>query len=121
MVIRRLMELSGGMNSSSATRRSGKGIYDFIERHRERIKAEADIPDETPECVALARRCQVPETHGASTSPRWPCGSSTRPNGSTTWETERDWLEFAAILHDIGYLINERSHHKHTHYLITNR
>ena len=35
-------------------------------------------------------------------------------------DTERDWLEFAAILHDIGYLINERSHHKHTYYLITN-
>ena len=49
-----------------------------------------------------------------------PCGSSTRRSGSITGDTERDWLEFAAILHDIGYLINERSHHKHTYYLITN-
>jgi exopolyphosphatase/guanosine-5'-triphosphate,3'-diphosphate pyrophosphatase len=34
--------------------------------------------------------------------------------------TERDWLEYAAILHDVGYLINERQHHKHAYYVITN-
>jgi len=28
-------------------------------------------------------------------------------------------LEYAAILHDIGYLISERQHHKHAYYLIT--
>jgi exopolyphosphatase/guanosine-5'-triphosphate,3'-diphosphate pyrophosphatase len=34
--------------------------------------------------------------------------------------TERNWLEYAAILHDVGYLINERQHHKHAYYVITN-
>jgi exopolyphosphatase/guanosine-5'-triphosphate,3'-diphosphate pyrophosphatase len=34
--------------------------------------------------------------------------------------TERSWLEYAAILHDAGYLISERQHHKHAYYLITN-
>jgi len=29
-------------------------------------------------------------------------------------------LEYAAILHDIGYLINSRQHHKHSYYLIKN-
>jgi exopolyphosphatase/guanosine-5'-triphosphate,3'-diphosphate pyrophosphatase len=33
---------------------------------------------------------------------------------------ERSWLEYAAILHDIGYLINPRQHHKHAYYLIMN-
>jgi exopolyphosphatase/guanosine-5'-triphosphate,3'-diphosphate pyrophosphatase len=33
-------------------------------------------------------------------------------------QREREWLEFAAILHDIGYLINPRQHHKHAYYLI---
>jgi len=33
---------------------------------------------------------------------------------------EREWLEYAAILHDIGYLINCRQHHKHSYYLIKN-
>ena len=33
---------------------------------------------------------------------------------------EREWLEHAALLHDIGYSIQYRNHHKHTYYLITN-
>lgn len=34
-------------------------------------------------------------------------------------EREREWLEFAALLHDIGYSIHFERHHKHSHYLIT--
>jgi exopolyphosphatase / guanosine-5'-triphosphate,3'-diphosphate pyrophosphatase len=33
---------------------------------------------------------------------------------------EREWLEYAALLHDIGYSIQYRNHHKHAYYLITN-
>ncbi len=35
-------------------------------------------------------------------------------------EREREWLEYAALLHDIGYVIQYRNHHKHAYYLITN-
>ena len=35
-------------------------------------------------------------------------------------EREREWLEYAALLHDIGYAIQYRNHHKHAWYLITN-
>jgi exopolyphosphatase/guanosine-5'-triphosphate,3'-diphosphate pyrophosphatase len=34
-------------------------------------------------------------------------------------DTHRLYLEVAAILHDIGGFISPRSHHKHSHYLIT--
>jgi exopolyphosphatase/guanosine-5'-triphosphate,3'-diphosphate pyrophosphatase len=33
---------------------------------------------------------------------------------------EREWLEYAALLHDIGYSIQYKNHHKHAYYLITN-
>jgi len=33
---------------------------------------------------------------------------------------EREWLEYAALLHDIGYSINYQNHHKHSYYLIVN-
>jgi exopolyphosphatase/guanosine-5'-triphosphate,3'-diphosphate pyrophosphatase len=33
---------------------------------------------------------------------------------------EREWLEYAALLHDVGYSIHYRSHHKHSYYLIVN-
>jgi len=34
-------------------------------------------------------------------------------------ERERSWLEYAALLHDIGYSIHFQRHHKHSHYLIS--
>ncbi len=33
---------------------------------------------------------------------------------------EREWLEHAALLHDVGYAVHYRSHHKHSYYLIAN-
>ncbi|MEO8503510.1 MAG: Ppx/GppA phosphatase family protein [Acidobacteriota bacterium] len=33
---------------------------------------------------------------------------------------EREWLGHAALLHDIGYLVDYEGHHKHGFYLITN-
>ena len=35
-------------------------------------------------------------------------------------EDEREYLEAAALLHDIGYYISHTSHHKHSYYLIRN-
>lgn len=32
---------------------------------------------------------------------------------------EREWLEAAAILHDVGYLISVEQHHKHSYYIIS--
>jgi exopolyphosphatase/guanosine-5'-triphosphate,3'-diphosphate pyrophosphatase len=32
---------------------------------------------------------------------------------------EREWLEHAALLHDVGYSIHYRRHHQHSYYLIT--
>lgn len=32
---------------------------------------------------------------------------------------EKEWLEYAALLHDIGYSIHYSGHHKHAYYLIT--
>ena len=33
-------------------------------------------------------------------------------------EREREWLEFGALLHDVGMHISHKSHHKHSYYLI---
>jgi exopolyphosphatase / guanosine-5'-triphosphate,3'-diphosphate pyrophosphatase len=121
IVIRRLMELSGRDELILCDKAIREGvIYDFIERHRERIKAEADIPDlRRRNVLALARRCHVPETHSLHVAALALRLFDQTKRLHNLGDTERDWLEFASILHDIGYLINERQHHKHTHYLIT--
>lgn len=33
---------------------------------------------------------------------------------------DRDLLEVAALLHDVGYAVSHHKHHKHTHYLLLN-
>lgn len=33
-------------------------------------------------------------------------------------EGARELLEYAAFLHDVGYVVNEKSHHRHTEYLV---
>jgi len=121
LVLRRLMELSGRDELILCDKAIREGvIYDFIVRHRERIKAETEIPDlRRRNVLALARRCQAPEVHSlhvASLALRL-FDQTKRLHGLGS--TERDWLEYAAILHDIGYLIHERQHHKHAYYLIT--
>ncbi len=94
-------------------------IYDFIQRHREGIQAERDIPDvRKRNILALARRCHASEVHALHVA-----GLALRLFDQTKplhgfGQREREWLEFAAILHDIGYLINSRQHHKHAYYLI---
>jgi exopolyphosphatase/guanosine-5'-triphosphate,3'-diphosphate pyrophosphatase len=35
-------------------------------------------------------------------------------------DREREWLEYAAILHDIGVHISYEGHHKHSYYLVKN-
>lgn len=35
-------------------------------------------------------------------------------------QREREWLEHAALLHDLGYVIAYRKHHEHSYYLISN-
>jgi exopolyphosphatase/guanosine-5'-triphosphate,3'-diphosphate pyrophosphatase len=95
-------------------------IFDFIEKHREGIRAEQEIPNvRRRNVIYLARRCHYPEAHS-----RHVANLAIRLFDETVslhglGDREREWLEYAALLHDIGYMINSRQHHKHTHYLIT--
>jgi exopolyphosphatase/guanosine-5'-triphosphate,3'-diphosphate pyrophosphatase len=42
------------------------------------------------------------------------------PGPESLWEqpVARDLLEAAAVLHDIGYIVNYAQHHKHAYHLI---
>lgn len=120
VVLRRLLELSGSDSMTLCDKAIREGvIYDFIERHRDGLKAEREIPDvRRRNVIGLARRCRAPEVHSlhvADLALRL-FDQTKRLHG--LGEPERNWLEVAAILHDIGYLINPRQHHKHGYYLI---
>ncbi|MGC4095788.1 MAG: Ppx/GppA phosphatase family protein [Nitrospira sp.] len=120
VVLRCLLELSGLNEVTLCDKAIREGvIYDFIVRHREGLKAENDIPDvRRRNVIGLARRCQAPEVHSLHVANLALSLFDQTKKAHRLGEQERTWLEYAAILHDVGYLINPRQHHKHAYYLI---
>ena len=120
VVLRCLLELSGLHAITLCDKAIREGvIYDFIVRHREGLKAEQDIPDvRRRNVIGLARRCQAPESHSLHVANLALSLFDQTKREHHLGHQERTWLEYAAILHDAGYLINPRQHHKHAYYLI---
>jgi exopolyphosphatase/guanosine-5'-triphosphate,3'-diphosphate pyrophosphatase len=120
VVLRRLLELSGLHEVTLCDKAIREGmIYDFIAKHREGLKAENEIPDvRRRNVIGLARRCQAPEAHSRHVANLALSLFDQTKREHHLGPQERLWLEYAAILHDVGYLINPRQHHKHAYYLI---
>ncbi len=121
MVLRVLLE---GLNMSEV-KISDKAIregviYDFIQQHYEGLKAEQEIPHvRRRQVLLLARKYQYPKTHSHHTAKlALSVFDQTQPLHQLG-DKEREWLEYAALLHDIGHHISENKHHKHTFYLLT--
>ncbi|MFQ5991957.1 MAG: HD domain-containing protein [Nitrospiraceae bacterium] len=121
-VLRTLMEQTEQEDLTTCDKAIREGlIYDFIQRHQEGLRAEHEIPDvRRRHVIFLARRCQYPQTHSHHVAKLALRLFDQTQELHKLGECEREWLEFAAILHDIGYLIHSRQHHKHAYYLIKN-
>ena len=122
VVIRRLMERIGHKEVTLSDKAIREGlIYDFIEKNREGLRVEQEIPNlRLRNVIYLARRCRYPKKHshhiaGLATS----LFDQTQPLHGLG-KREREWLQYAALLHDVGYLIHDRQHHKHAYYVIKN-
>jgi exopolyphosphatase/guanosine-5'-triphosphate,3'-diphosphate pyrophosphatase len=122
MVLRTLLQRVGHETLTISDKAIREGIiYDFIQRHQEGIRAEQEIPNVRRRNVLyLAERCRYPQTHSHHVARLAGQLFDQTTALHKLGEREREWLEYAALLHDIGYLINPRQHHKHTYYLITN-
>ncbi|MDA0739919.1 MAG: Ppx/GppA phosphatase family protein [Nitrospirae bacterium] len=121
-VLRIVLELTGQKEVTISDKAIREGlIYDFIEKNKEKILIEQEVLNvRLRNVISLARRCQYPKTHShhvarLATS----LFDQTRPLHQLG-DQEREWLEYASLLHDVGYVINPRQHHKHGYYLITN-
>jgi exopolyphosphatase/guanosine-5'-triphosphate,3'-diphosphate pyrophosphatase len=94
-------------------------ILDYIRRNQEHIAAIERFPDIRRRSVEeLGERCHYWSDHA-----RHVARLATRIFDQTAdrhglGAREREWLEFGALLHDVGVHISYRSHHKHSHYLI---
>jgi exopolyphosphatase/guanosine-5'-triphosphate,3'-diphosphate pyrophosphatase len=117
-ILRRLG--AGEITLSDLSLREGL-ILDYIARHRKEIAQADRYPDVRRRSVfELAERCHYWPEHAQQVA-RLAVGlfDQTRAIHGLT-DREREWLEYAAILHDAGVHISYERHHKHSYYLIKN-
>jgi exopolyphosphatase / guanosine-5'-triphosphate,3'-diphosphate pyrophosphatase len=96
-------------------------VLDYIARHRKEIAQADRYPDvRRRSVIELAERCNYWPDHAHQIA-RLAVSlfDETRSVHGLT-DKEREWLEYAALLHDIGVHISYERHHKHSYYLITN-
>ncbi len=96
-------------------------IADYVARNRPGIQLIDEYPDlRRRSVVALCRRCNVHPGHAEQVARlALAIFRGTRQLHSLT-NADGELLEFAALLHDIGYHIAPSRHHKHGEYLIAN-
>ena len=96
-------------------------VLDYIARHRKQIAQADRYPDvRRRSVIELAERCSYWPEHAQQIARlSTALFDQTRSIHGLT-DKEREWLEYAAILHDIGVHISYEGHHKHSEYLIRN-
>ena len=121
-VIRTVLELTGQKKVTISDKAIREGlIYDFIQKNQQKILIEQEVPNvRLRNVISLARRCHYPQTHSHHVAHLATSLFDQTTTLHQLGEQEREWLEYAAILHDVGYVINPRQHHRHAYYLIAN-
>jgi exopolyphosphatase / guanosine-5'-triphosphate,3'-diphosphate pyrophosphatase len=120
VVFRTALELAGAEEATLCETALREGIVaDYVASNRPGILLVEEFPDLRRRSVMeLARRCHVREEHGTHVA---------RMALSLFHQTRRlhklsdgdaELLEYAALLHDIGFYISPHRHHRHTEYLI---
>jgi exopolyphosphatase/guanosine-5'-triphosphate,3'-diphosphate pyrophosphatase len=96
-------------------------VLDYIARHRKQIAQADRYPDvRRRSVVELAERCNYWPDHAHQIARlATALFNQTRGVHGLT-DRERDWLEFASLLHDVGVHISYEKHHRHSCYLIRN-
>jgi exopolyphosphatase/guanosine-5'-triphosphate,3'-diphosphate pyrophosphatase len=96
-------------------------VLDYIARHRKEIAQAGRYPDvRRRSVIELAERCNYWPEHAQQVARiAVSIFDQTRAVHGLT-DREREWLEYAALLHDVGVHISYERHHKHSHYLIKN-
>jgi exopolyphosphatase/guanosine-5'-triphosphate,3'-diphosphate pyrophosphatase len=94
-------------------------VLDYIQRNQAQIAQAGHYPDiRRRSVVELGERCHYWSDHAQQVARLGLAFfDQTRPiHGLGT--REREWLEYGALLHDIGVHISYEGHHKHSYYLI---
>ena len=96
-------------------------VLDYIAKHRKEIAQADRYPDvRRRSVIELAERCNYWAEHSQQIARlSLMLFDRTRSLHGMT-DREREWLEYAALLHDSGVHISYKRHHHHSYYLIKN-
>lgn len=96
-------------------------VIDYVRRHRREIAQADRIPDvRRRSTIELAERCNYVAVHAQQVARlALALFDQTRAQHGLT-DREREWLEYAAFMHDLGTHISYPRHHRHSYYLIKN-
>jgi exopolyphosphatase/guanosine-5'-triphosphate,3'-diphosphate pyrophosphatase len=96
-------------------------VLDYIHRNSARIRKVERYPDvRRRSVVELGERCGYWSDHAQQVARlALSLFDQTRSVHGLT-DREREWLEYGALLHDIGVHISYERHHRHSYYLIKN-
>ncbi|MFI5395894.1 MAG: HD domain-containing protein [Candidatus Binatia bacterium] len=96
-------------------------LLDFIARHRKGIEETERFTDPRRRNVArFARHLGEIGTHGPQVARLALQLFDQLQDDLSVSPEAREWLEFAALLHDVGHHIGHKDHQRHSYYLITN-
>ncbi len=96
-------------------------MLDFIQRNRKHIRQVEEIPDvRKRSAVELGERCGWEEPHARQVSRLALSLFDGLRSLHGLGDREREWLDYASLLHDVGTHISFERHHRHSYYLIKN-
>jgi exopolyphosphatase/guanosine-5'-triphosphate,3'-diphosphate pyrophosphatase len=96
-------------------------IVDYIRRNKRHIAQVERYPDiRRRSTIELAERCSYSPEHAAQVTRLALSLYDQTRSVHGFGDREREWLEYAGLLHDIGVHISYPRHHKHSYYLIKN-
>ena len=96
-------------------------LIDYIQRHHRHIARVDSYPDvRRRSVIELAERCAWEATHARQVAAIALTLFDDTQRIHKLGDREREWLEFAAFLHDIGNHISYGKHHRHSYYLVKN-
>jgi exopolyphosphatase/guanosine-5'-triphosphate,3'-diphosphate pyrophosphatase len=96
-------------------------LLDYVHSHRRSLARAARVPDPRRRSVVqLAERCVHDAPHARHTARLALALFDATQARHRLGAAERELLEYAALLHDVGHHISYPAHHKHSYYLIKN-
>jgi exopolyphosphatase/guanosine-5'-triphosphate,3'-diphosphate pyrophosphatase len=94
-------------------------VLDYIHKNSLRIASVSQYPDVRRRSVEeLGERCRYWREHAQHVAGLALALFDQTAARHKLGPREREWLEYGALLHDVGSLIGYKSHHKHSYYLI---